>query len=255
MKIVIAGGSSQAEFIISMFKKKKNELVVINPNKDVAALLLKRCRIPVYVGAPWRKYVLEEANAYDADVFIALNDSDTDNYACCLLARDVFTARKCICLVNNPKNVELFSKLGIDSVISSTYLLAQSIKDESDVESLVRTLSLDNDKIKIIEAVVLSKYKIAGKRIMDIGFPKTGSIACIQRDGKIIIPNGQVVLEGKDVLMVMTAATNEKKILAFIQQEKSKEDTLAELKSKLKEKPVEQVEIKHKDRNRASKED
>lgn len=234
MKIVIAGGDTQAEFIISMFKNKQNQLVVINPDKKVADILLKRCRVPVYVGPPWRRYALEEANAYDADVFIALNESDTDNYASCALAKKVFTAKKCICVVNNPKNVDLFTKLGIDSVISSTYLLAQSIKGESDVQSMIRTLSLDNDRIKMIEATILSKYKISGKKIMEIGFPRLGSIAAIKRDEEIIIPNGQVILEPKDVLMIVTAPVNEKKILNFIQEEKTAEEKAAYLKEKVK---------------------
>ena len=242
MKIVIAGGNSEAEFIISMFKSKSNQLVGINPNKDVADVLLKRCRVPVYVGEPWRRFVLEESDAYDADVFIALNPSDTDNYASCMLAKNVFTARKCICVVNNPKNVDLYTKLGIDSVISSTYLLAQSIKGESDVQSLVKSLSLDNNKAKVIEVVVLSKYKIAGKKLMEIGFPKVGSVAAIQRDDKIIIPNGQVTLLPKDILMIMTAPSNEKKILAFIQQEKTKEERIADMKKIEEEKNAELLE-------------
>ena len=54
MKIVIAGGTTQAEFIISMFKGKTNEIVVINPDKSVSDLLVKRCRVPVYTGETWR---------------------------------------------------------------------------------------------------------------------------------------------------------------------------------------------------------
>ena len=57
MKIVIAGGGPQAEFIVSMFKDKKNNLIVINPSKAEADVLLKRYRVPVYVGKPWRRIV------------------------------------------------------------------------------------------------------------------------------------------------------------------------------------------------------
>ena len=220
MKIVIAGGTTQAEFIISMFKGKKNEIVVINPDKNVSNLLVKRCRVPVYTGEPWRKYVLEEANAYDANVFIALNEKDTDNYASCIMAKKLFNARKTICVVNNPKNVDIYKKLGLDSVISSTYLLSQYIKGESSVASLVRSLTLDNDKVNVIEAVVLSKYAICNKRIMDIRFPKYASIAAIYRNYQIIIPNGLVELMPKDTLLMVTAPENQKKLLNYVQAEK-----------------------------------
>ena len=83
MKIVVAGGSYEAEYIVSMLRGKENELIVINPSKEVASGIVKRLKTPVYVGSPWRKYALEEANAYDADAFIALSNNDADNYACC----------------------------------------------------------------------------------------------------------------------------------------------------------------------------
>ena len=219
MKIVIAGGDTQAEFIISMFKGKDNELIVINPSKEVADLLVKRCRVKVYWGTPWRRHVLEETAVYAADIFIALCASDTDNYAACTMAKRVFNVKKTICLVTNPKNVDIYKQLGIDSVISSTYLLAQSIRGESSVESLIKTLSLDNDRINVVEAVVLSSYAICGHAIKDIRFPRFASIAAIYRNYQILIPNGTIVLEPKDTLLMVTAPDNIKKLLAYVQTE------------------------------------
>ncbi|MCH3909955.1 MAG: NAD-binding protein [Bacilli bacterium] len=223
MKIVIANGNRQASFIIEMFKKKENQLIVINSSRSLANELTKKEHISVYVGSPWRNYALEEAGVHDADVFISLCEKDTDNYACCILAKKVFNVKKCICVVNNPDNVELYKKLGIDSVISSTYLLAQNIKTESSMESLIKTLSLENDKIIVIEAPVLSKYQIAGKKLMDINFPKYASISAIYRNFSVIIPNGQVEIRPKDILLIVCAPKDQKKILSFIQMESSKE--------------------------------
>ena len=220
MKVVIAGGDSQAEFIISMFKGKSNELIVINPSREVAETLAKRCRVSVTTGAPWRKFVLEEAGVYDADVFISLCEEDTDNYASCIMAKNVFAAKKTICVVNNPKNVDLYKRLGLDSVISSTYLLAQSIRGESSLASITKTLSIDNDKINVVEAIILSKYEICFKKIKDIAFPRYASIAAIYRNYQIIIPSGMVELQPKDTLLMVTAPSNIKKLLAYVQQER-----------------------------------
>src|SRR5574344_336234 len=219
MKIVIADGGKTASFIIDMFKSRENELVVINSSHAQAASLMKNEHISVYVGNPWRHYVLEEAGVYGADVFIALCEQDTDNFASCTMAKKLFGVKKCICVVNNPENVDLYKKLGVDSVISSTYLLAQSIKSESSVESLIKTLTLENNKIVVLEIPVLSKYRIANKRIMDIDFPKYASIAAIYRNFTVLIPNGQVAIKPKDLLLVCCAPEDQKKIFNFIQQE------------------------------------
>ena len=223
MKIVIANGGNSASYIIKMFKSRKNELIVINSSRSEADEIVKKEHVSVYVGSPFRYYVLEEAGVKDADVFVSLCEKDTDNYAACTLAKKMFDVKKVICVVNNPRNVDLFKKLGIDSVISSTYLLAQSIQSESSMESLIKTLSLDNDKVNVIEAVILPRYKIANQRIMDIDFPKYASIAAIYRNYQILIPNGQIVLKPKDVLMVVTAPINHKKLLSFIQAIKEDE--------------------------------
>lgn len=221
MKIVIAGGTTQAEFIVSMFKEdKKNQIIVINPSENVATTLAKRLHVGVSRGEPWRKFILEEANAYDADVFISLCDKDTDNFAACIMAKKVFAAKKTICLVNNPKNVEIYKRLGLDSVISSTYLLAQSIRGESSLTSIIKTLSLDNDKLNVVEAVILSKYAICFEKIKDIKFPRYASIAAIYRNYQIIIPSGLITLQPKDTLLMVTAPSNTKKLLAYVQTER-----------------------------------
>lgn len=220
MKIVIAGGDAQAEFLVSMFKSPKNQIIAINPDPRVADTITRRYRLPVYVGDPTRKYVLQEADAFDADVFIALCNDDTDDFACCILAQRVFDAKKCICVVHNPKNVEIFKRLGIDSVISSSYLLGQSVQSESSMANLVRTLSLENDRISVIEAVVLSKYEIANRLLKDCRFPKYVSVAAIYRNAEVIIPKGDTIVLPHDKLMLVCSPADEKKVMAFVRKER-----------------------------------
>ena len=156
MIVVIANGNLEAAYVIDSFKEDKhNKIIVINSDKEVAEYLMKRQHVSVYVGNPWRIYALEEAGVYDADLFISLSDNDTDNYVSCILAKKVFNVRKCICVVKNPDNVEIYKKLGIDSVISSTYLLTQNIKTESLEGNLIRSMNLDSNKIVMVEATLV----------------------------------------------------------------------------------------------------
>lgn len=222
MKIVIAGGGPQAEFIVSMFKNKKNNLIVINPSKEEADVLMKRYRIPVYIGKPWRRKSLEEADAYNADAFISLCEKDTDNFASCLAAKRIFDAKKCICVVSNPKNVDIYKQMGIDAVISASYLLGQSVQSETSLASMLKTLSLENDKITMIEAVVLSNYKIANRPLKECRFPNYVSVACIYRSPDVIIPKGDTVILPKDNLLLICSPADQKKVMNFIRQEKDR---------------------------------
>ncbi len=218
MKIVIVNGGASALYVIDMFRKSGNKIIVINSERERAEEIMTQTHLSVYVGSPWRRFVLEEAGVKDADIFISLCDVDTDNYAACMMAKDLFGVKKTICTVKNPNNVELYKELGIDSAISSTYLLAQSIRSESSAESLIKTLSFDEDRIMVLEATVLSKYAICNKRIMDIHFPKYASIAAVNRHYQVIIPNGQTLIEAKDRLLIVTTPDKRDDIMRFVQK-------------------------------------
>ena len=220
MKIVIAGGYQAADYIIKKFKSQQYKLIVINSKREIAQYLTKSNQIPVFYGEPYKYFVLDEANVEDADIFIALGNVDTDNFVSCLLAKKVFNAKKCICTVNNPKNVRLYRELGIDSVVSSTQLLATSVLSESSIEDLIKTMSLENEQIVLTEVVIKSNYDIANKRIMDINFPKQGNISCVYRKPNVIIPNGSTMILPKDKLLVVSTPKYQRDIIAFIQKSK-----------------------------------
>ena len=110
MKIAITGGHSEAEFIISMFMKEKHQLVIINDDMEMAKKISQDNGLNVYYGDPTRPHILEDAGIKGSDILISLSDVDTDNYVICMLAKKVFNVKKCICIVKNPKNVDIFKK-------------------------------------------------------------------------------------------------------------------------------------------------
>lgn len=225
MIVVIANGNLEAAYVIDSFKEDRhNKIIVINSDRTIAEYLRSHKHVDVYVGSPWRSYALEEAGVYDADLFVSLSDNDTDNYVSCILAKKVFNVRKCICLVKNPDNVEIYKQLGIDSVISSTYLLSQNIRTESLEGRLIRSMNLDSNKIVMVEATLLSRYRICNKPIMEIGFPSYANIAYIMRGEEFIIPKGNVVLKPRDTLVIACSKEDEKELTKYLTQRASAKD-------------------------------
>lgn len=216
MKIVVAGGTTAAEYIIRNFKSRSNHLTIINTDKEDANQIARDNKIPVLYGDPSKRFVLENAHVENADIFIAVGENDADNYVSCLLAKKAFNVKKCICNVSNPNNVEVFKALGIDSVISSTQLLISSITSESSLEKLIKTMSFEDDKISLTEVVIKSSYLIAHKKIADIAFPHIASIACIFRSPRVIIPNGSTVILPKDKLLFVSSPMNQQAVIDYI---------------------------------------
>jgi trk system potassium uptake protein len=220
MKIVIAGGKHEADFIVKMLKEEHHQLIVINQDREFADYISSNNDIPVFPGDPTKAYCLSDAEADHADVLLALSDNDTDNYITCITAKRLFKIKKTVSKVRNPKNVELFKRLGIDSVISSTYLMGQTILNESSVENIIKTLSIEDEKIIMIEIAVENDFQLVNKKIMDIHFPKNINISCIFRDPHVIIPNGSTVIKPEDKLIIVTTPSEQDEIVDYIQRKK-----------------------------------
>ncbi len=59
-------------------------------------------------------------------------------------------------------------------------------------------------KSKLTEITIPKDSDIAGKALVEVGFPKMALISIIQRDGEYHTPHGATILEGKDILYVIS---------------------------------------------------
>ena len=221
MKVLICGGNQEADFVIRSFlKNKRNKIVVINNDAEIAKELSDHYGIEVLDTDPTKLYSFEIADIYDFDLVIALMEKDADNFVCCHIAKDKFNIKKAICTVTNPNNVEVFEELGIDTAISASYLLPQRIEGETDIENITKTFSLQNDKIVITEITVLPNFECCNRSLMDLQLPKCGNITCIFRDPKVIIPRGDTIIRNGDNLVIASSPDDQKKLIKFIKKER-----------------------------------
>jgi trk system potassium uptake protein len=218
MRILICGGESEADFVISSFLNHTNRLVVINNDSDIAKYLSEKHGIDVQVSDPTKTYTFEEAHIEGFDLVISLLKKDVDNFVVCRLCKEIYHIRKAICTVNNPSKVAAFRMMGVDSPISASYLLAERIQGESDVDSLINTLSLENKKIVITEIKIKSGFSSLGKTLKDLAMPKEGNVCCIFRDPDVIIPRGDTAIKEGDTLVVASSPLAQQKIIDFLRR-------------------------------------
>lgn len=132
MKIGIAGGREEADYLIGLLMKDKHRLIVINDDRTYCEhLAAEYDKISVVYGNPGSEDVLSDAGIKGADVMIALSGKDADNLEVCQMAKQMFSVRKTVCMVKNPGNVGIFKELGIDQVISPVHILAQYLTQSS----------------------------------------------------------------------------------------------------------------------------
>ena len=131
MRVVIAGGRSRTDFLVDSLVLGGNEVVVVNADRAWCEYLSDRHNVPVICGDATKRYVLDDADIEGFDLVIALSDSDADNLVICHLAQRYFGIERQVCTAYNPRNVAVFKKLGITSVVSATYLLSKYIEETS----------------------------------------------------------------------------------------------------------------------------
>ncbi|MBR0385619.1 MAG: TrkA family potassium uptake protein [Erysipelotrichaceae bacterium] len=218
MKIVITDGLHEADYIISKYKNRNNNLVVVNGSEEACRYLSSRNGIPVMLGKATREKDLREAGAENADLFIALSENDMENYVVCQTAKKLLGAKRCVTVVINPKNVEVFRRLGIDSVLSSTYLLGEQVRNAASIENMLNTLTLEDDRIVIIEFKITPDLMVCGQTLRDINIADKGMISSVIRGSKTIIPNGNTCLETDDKILVVTTEDNRDEITDMMQR-------------------------------------
>lgn len=216
MRIVIVGGYNKADFLIDSLLKKNHKLVVVNEDKDYSEYLSMKYDISMVCGDPCKQYLLEEAEIDDFDILISLMEKDQDNFAICQTAKKIYNIKKVVCIVTDPKNVDIFKKLGLDTVISATYSISKLIEQASTIESLMNTLALENEKIIMSEILIDKNYLSVGKKLSEIVFPENAIISCILRNNSMIVPNGNTVIEFGDKLFIISTPENQKEALNSI---------------------------------------
>ena len=125
----------------------------------------------------------------------------------------IFNIKRAFATVNNPENVEVFKKLGINTVVSATYILSEIIEQMASVHQLANYLPLENGKVQLFEVSIKKEYGISGKQIADIGFPEGAIVGCIIRGGNVIIPKGRTEIRTDDKLIILANSDSQSKVL------------------------------------------
>lgn len=207
MYVVIAGGGRIGRYIAEDQVAKGNDVTVIERIASRCEDLVANHPVLVIQGDAGDTRYLEQAHLDRADVFVATTHEDEENLVACQLARVEFGVRRTISRVNTPKNVAIFTKLGIEAV-SSTQLISQLLENEFDVGELVHLTSLKGGKVSLVEVRVPGKEadKAPPPRfVSDLDLPHDVVLCAIFRDEQVIIPRGTTqLLPGDEVLALTT---------------------------------------------------
>jgi len=217
MKIMIVGGRRKAWFLAKAFIQKKHKVTMINKDAEFCSKLSSDFKEVVVINGDGSKpFILEDANTQDMDIVISLTSSDADNLVICQLCKNVFKVPKTMSIVSSPQNVEIFSKLGVDTTVSSVALLTSIIEQRAFTDDIKNFLSLGRGQVGIFEISVTEDSPICNKTLAQADIPPEATISCVIRNDVPIIPKGFTQIMAEDKLVVVAIAEKQKAVLEAI---------------------------------------
>ena len=197
MYIIIAGGGEVGFHLAREFIEGGHEVLVIEPDARQRERLEEELGDITVGGEGCRIQCLNEAGVSRADVFIAATDADEDNLAACQLAKLKYHVPRVVAKLNNPRNRNIFRKLGIENTVDVAALVLESLKSLIPVFPLVRLLSLEEADVMVVQVRVTESSPLAGKKLGATGLAFLADSASLVRVGS----GPQVVGASTDLLV------------------------------------------------------
>jgi trk system potassium uptake protein TrkA len=211
MYIIIVGGGKLGYYLAKTLVPEHHHMVLIETDSDMCQKIsgeLTGLGIILIHGDGTSVSDLREADIQDADILIATTGHDQNNLVACQLAKNYFHVPRTIARVNNPKNINVFKSLGVDSVVSSTAYIADIIEHEVDWDGINHLLSQKVGSLRIHEYQVTIHSKAAGKQVMDLSLPEGIILVSLIRNKEASVPNGQTRIQAEDTVIAMGSEEN-----------------------------------------------
>ncbi|MEM9333457.1 MAG: Trk system potassium transporter TrkA [Pseudomonadota bacterium] len=230
MKILILGAGqvgSSAAYHLS--REEANEVTVVDMRPDVLRELQDRLDIRTVVGHAAHPDVLERAGAGDADIVVALTDSDETNMVACQIAYTRFHTPTKIARIRaaeymNAKDLFTQDSIPIDVRISPEQLVCNYIEQLILYPGASQVLDFAGGRARLVGVMADSDGLLVGQRIAALKdhVPNAeGRIAAIYRAGKALLPKGDTVVEDGDEVFFIA---DRKDIRVFMSEIRRLED-------------------------------
>jgi len=210
MYVIVVGGGKVGYYLTKTLVNEGYEILLIEKNPQKVNTYLDRFGGVVLQGDGCEVGTLEQAGAGRAGVVIAVTGDDEDNLVICQVAKQRFHVRKTIARVNNPKNEEIFRRLGVDVTVSQTNVILALIEQMIPDRPMVHLMTLKHAQMTIVETAVSEDSMVAGLPLAEVKLPPNVVISAILRDGELMIPSGAtMLLAGDEVIAVAQRSSEE----------------------------------------------
>ena len=210
--VMIIGGSNIAYYLAKALEATTNVKIIdvdIDRCKELSSMLDKTTIIN---GDASDQQLLLEEGIESTDAVVTLTGIDEENIMISLYASSVSDARV-ITKINRITFENIISSLDIGSVVNPKVITADHITQyvrgmQNSLGSNVETLyTFASGKAEALEFRVKDEFDMLNTPIMNLELKPNLLIACIYRNGRVIVPGGHDTLQIDDAVIIVTTQT------------------------------------------------
>ena len=207
MYVVIAGGGEVGFYLAREFIEGGHEVLIIEQDAKQRERLEEALGDIALAGEGCRIKCLDEAGVSRADVFIAATDADEDNLAACQLAKLKYKVPRVVAKLNNPRNRNIFRKLGIENTVDVAALVLENLKARIPAFPLVRLLTFETENAEVVFVRVTEDSPLCDKKVGETGVAFLAESACLVRagSGPQMVSESTTLVAGDHLVCVVPA--------------------------------------------------
>jgi trk system potassium uptake protein TrkA len=210
MYMIVVGGGKVGYYLAKELVEEGHEVLVIEQDLAKCERIDEELGDIALQGDGCEAATMEAAGFGRADMVLAVTGDDEDNLVSCQVAKAKFDVPRTIARINNPKNEEIFRKLGIDVTISATSAILARIEQQLPSHKLIPLLTLKGGGLELVELKVPANAEAVGKRIGDLQLPQESLIILtVDEGGAPRVPTPDTAIGAGDEIVAVTRLEHE----------------------------------------------
>jgi len=207
MRIIIVGAGEVGYQIAKFLTYEGADVVIIDREGDKLRRISEELDIATIEAEGSDPSAFKEAGADNADLLLAVTNSDETNMIACLLGKAMFNIKRKIARIRNPDyffNKELLGKanLDIDPAINPELESAEAVSRIIESPFASEIIEFEQGKIKVIGFKIPQESPIKERKLKSIRtlLNKDFIIGIVERDESVLVPSGEDILKEGDIV-------------------------------------------------------
>mgnify|MGYP000918052160 CR=1 FL=1 len=221
MKILIIGGGKVGYAIAKQLSIENHDITLIDNDIDTLNHADNTLDVMCIKGNGASVKILKEAEVMEADLLIAVTDSDELNMICCVIGKKL-GAKHTVARIRNTDYSNEYSllkeELELDLVINPEMDAAIEISQILQLPYASNIENFANNMVVMVEFHLYESDNITGIKLMELTkkLPFKILFSVVKREDEIIIPKGNFSFKTDDIVYVIGEKNNIYKFFKFL---------------------------------------